>query len=75
MASILVLGSFLAGSLLSLLLPVGLLITLLTWHFRAVMRMPEDPSRGAVHAAGAAEAEGRTDAGEDPPPASPSPQV
>jgi hypothetical protein len=64
MASNLVLGSFLAASLLSLLLPIGLLIALGLWHVRAVMRMPENPSQAAVHAAGAAEREGRTDAGE-----------
>jgi hypothetical protein len=67
MASILVLGSFLAASLLSLLLPIGLLIAVLLWHTRAVIRLPDDPSQAAVHAAGAAEAEGRTDAGETDP--------
>jgi hypothetical protein len=64
MASILVLGSFLAASLLSLLLPIALLIAVLVWHTRAIARLPHDPSQAAVHAAGAAEVEGRTDAGE-----------
>jgi hypothetical protein len=68
MASILVLGSFLAASLLTLLLPVGLLIAIVLWHTRAIVRLPHDPSQAAVHAAGAAEAEGRTDAGETGPP-------
>jgi hypothetical protein len=68
MASILVLGSFLAASLLTILLPIGLLIAVLLWHTRAVIRMPPDPSQAAVHAAGAAEAEGRSDAGETGPP-------
>lgn len=61
MASILFLGSFLAGSLLSLLIPVCLLIALAVWGTRAIMRVPSDPSQTAPHAAGAAEAEGRSD--------------
>jgi hypothetical protein len=69
MASILVLGSFLAGSLLTLLLPIGLLIALALWHTRAIMRMPSDPAdTAAVHAAGAAEAEGRADTEPQPRP-------
>ncbi len=64
MASTLVLGSFLAASLLTLLLPIGLLIALLLWHTRAIIRVPDDPSKAAVHAAGAAEREGRADADE-----------
>ena len=64
MASILVIGSFLAASLLSLLLPLGLLIAILVWHTRSIIRLPHDPSQAAVHAAGVAEAEGRTDAAE-----------
>jgi hypothetical protein len=68
MASILVLGSFLAASLLSLLLPIGLLIGVLVWHTRSIIRLPDDPSQAAVHAAGAAEAEGRPEAGETGPP-------
>lgn len=31
-------SSFLAGALLSLLLPVALLIGLVVWHFRVVLR-------------------------------------
>jgi hypothetical protein len=64
MASILVLGSFLAASLLTLLIPIGLLIALLLWHTRAIIRLPDDPAKAAVHAAGAAEREGRADAGD-----------
>jgi hypothetical protein len=64
MASILVLGSFLAASLLTLLLPIGLLIALLLWHLRAIFRVPNDPAQAAVHAAGTAEREGRADGGE-----------
>lgn len=72
MASILVLGSFLAASLLSLLLPIGLLIALLLWHTRAIIRLPDDPAKAAAHAAGTAEREGRADAGETGPPSTPS---
>jgi hypothetical protein len=68
MASILVLGSFLAASLLSLLLPIGLLIAVLVWHTRAVIRLPRDPSQAAVHAAVPAEIEGPSEAGETGPP-------
>jgi hypothetical protein len=58
MASILVVGSFLAGSLLSLLIPVGLLIGIAIWQTRAIMRVPRDPEETAPHAAGIVEAEG-----------------
>ena len=68
MASILVLGSFLAASLLSLLLPLGLLIAILVWHTRSIIRLPHDPSQAAVHAASPAEVEAPTDAGETGPP-------
>ena len=34
------LASFLAGSLLSLLLPVGVLIALVVWYVRSVGRVP-----------------------------------
>ena len=61
MASIVFFGSFLAGSLLSILLPIGLLIAIAVWHTRAIMRVPRDPVDTAPHAAGAAEAEGRQD--------------
>lgn len=64
MASTLVIGSFLAASLLSLLLPIGLLIAVLVWHTRAVIRLPHDPSRAAVHAATPAEVEASTDVAE-----------
>jgi hypothetical protein len=72
MASILVLGSFLAGSLLTILLPIGLLIAIAVWHTRAIMRVPSDPGQtAAVHAAGPAEAEGQANAGDA---AAPSPR-
>jgi hypothetical protein len=64
MASILLTGSFLAGSLLTILLPIGLLIALLLWHTRAIIRVPSDPADAAAHAATPAELEGRADAGE-----------
>jgi hypothetical protein len=54
----LVTGSFLAGSIISLLIPVGLLIGLGLWHTLAIMRVPHDPSRQASQAAGAQESEG-----------------
>jgi hypothetical protein len=54
----LVTGSFLAGSIISLLIPVGLLIGLGLWHTRAIMRVPDDPSRRATQAAGVQESEG-----------------
>jgi hypothetical protein len=61
MASILFVGSFLAGSLLSILMPVGLLIVIAVWHVRAITRIPRDPAETAAHGAGAAELEGRSD--------------
>jgi hypothetical protein len=64
MASIVFLGSFLAGSLLTLLIPVGLLIAILLWHTRAIIHIPADPAEIAPHAAGAAEAEGRPEGAE-----------
>ncbi len=45
MATILVFGSFLAGSLISLLIPVGLLIGIAVWHARAFTHVPYDPGR------------------------------
>jgi hypothetical protein len=72
MASILFLGSFLAGSLLTILVPIGLLIVIAIWHTRAIMNVPGDPSETAPHAAGAAEAEGRPD-GAEPAPGTPRP--
>jgi hypothetical protein len=59
MASILFLGSFLAGSLLTILIPICLLIALAIWGTRAIMRVPDDPVQTAPHAAGEAEAEGQ----------------
>jgi hypothetical protein len=40
--------NFLAGSLLSLLLPVGLLIALAIWLVRTVARLPDDPATTAA---------------------------
>ena len=51
-------GSFLAGSIISLLIPVALLIGIAIWHSRAFMRVPADPAQTAAHAAGRAEKEG-----------------
>ncbi len=67
MASILIAGSFLVGSLLSILLPLALLVGLLLWHGRAIVRIPRDAGQPAVHAAGAAEREGRADPGDTGP--------
>ncbi len=58
MASILVTGSFLAGSIISLLIPVGLLIGIGLWHYRAIIRLPRDPAERAAQAAGVQESEG-----------------
>jgi hypothetical protein len=59
MATILFYSSFLAGSIISLLIPVGLLVAIAVWHGRAFMRIPHDPGRTVPHAAGGAEREGR----------------
>jgi hypothetical protein len=40
--------NFLAGSLLSLLLPIGLLIAIAIWLGRTVMRLPGDPGTTAA---------------------------
>ena len=40
--------NFLAGSLLSLLLPVGLLIALAIWLGRTIARLPSDPGTTAA---------------------------
>lgn len=36
-------SNFLAGSLISLLLPVGMLIALLVWYVITVKRVPDNP--------------------------------
>jgi hypothetical protein len=64
MASILIPGSFLAGSLISLLIPICLLIALLVWVTRGIIHMPSDPAEAAAHGAGAAEVEGSAGTGE-----------
>ncbi len=43
MPSIPIASSFLAGSLLSLLLPVALLIGLVVWYVRTVQKVPKEP--------------------------------
>ncbi len=43
MPSIPIASSFLAGSLLSLLLPIALLIGLVIWYFRTIRNVPKDP--------------------------------
>jgi hypothetical protein len=40
--------NFLAGSLLSLLLPVGLLIAIVIWLVRTIARLPGDPGTTAA---------------------------
>ena len=40
--------NFLAGSLLSLLLPAGLLVALVIWLGRTIARLPGDPGTTAV---------------------------
>jgi hypothetical protein len=67
MATILFYGSFLAGSIISLLIPVGLLIAIAIWHARSFMRVPYDPGQTVPHAAGAAEREGRDAVAQDEP--------
>ena len=44
------LASFLAGSLITLLIPVGLLIGLAIWYTTALKRIPHDPADVAPHA-------------------------
>jgi hypothetical protein len=58
MATILVTGSFLAGALISLLIPIGLLIAIGLWHTLAIIRVPRDPAHRAAQAAGLQESEG-----------------
>ena len=45
-----VFGSFLAGSLLTLLIPIALLIGIAIWHARAFTHVPYDPGQTAPHA-------------------------
>jgi hypothetical protein len=65
MALILFYGSFLAGAIISLLIPVGLLIAVVIWHTRTFMRVPYDPAQTVPHAAGAAEREGGSATAQD----------
>ena len=47
-------ATFLAGALLSLLLPVGLLIALLVWYWMFVRRVPEPADRADAGSSAAA---------------------
>ena len=58
-------SNFLAGSLISLLMPVGLLIALVVWYMRSVKRVPvgeaerpQRPAQGAQPPTGAGGAQG-----------------
>lgn len=62
MASIPLASSFLAGSLLSILVPICVLIAIAVWHIHAIRSIPDNPTDTAPHAAGAAEVEGRPEA-------------
>jgi hypothetical protein len=75
MPPILFADNFLAGSYLSLLMPVGLLIVIAIWYVRTVRRFPEDtpassssPSRPAPEVLAAADPS-VTDANPTDPPA------
>jgi hypothetical protein len=71
---------FLAGSLLTLALPVGTLIVITVWYVRALRHVPEDtpvssaalPSSEMLAAAAEATAEATPDSDAPQPPASPS---
>jgi hypothetical protein len=67
---------FLAGSLLTLALPLGTLIVITVWYVRAVRHVPEDTpvSSAALPSSEmlAAAAEAKPDGEAPPPPASPS---
>jgi hypothetical protein len=39
-------AAFLAGALLTILLPLGLLIALVVWYYLFSVRVPETPDRG-----------------------------
>jgi hypothetical protein len=51
------LASFLAGSLISLLIPIGVLIALVAWYMTSVLRVPEDTAAHAPHAGPGGESE------------------
>jgi hypothetical protein len=51
------LASFLAGSLLSLLIPIFVLIALVVWYMTSVLRVPEDTASHAPHAGPGGETE------------------
>lgn len=65
MAAVPLASSFLAGSLLTILIPLCLLIGIAIWQVRAIMHVPGSPSETAAHAAGPAELEGRGE-GQEP---------
>lgn len=56
-------AAFLAGALLSLLLPTLLLIALVVWHFGVIARVPEPPEQTKEPSGGTA------DTASTPPPA------
>jgi hypothetical protein len=65
--------NFLAGSIISLLLPVGLLIALTVWYWLAVRRFPEDSDAKIDQPRpGPAQAEEGAALAAEPPPADPS---
>jgi hypothetical protein len=68
--------NFLAGSLLTLALPLGTLIVITVWYVRALRHVPEDTpvSSAALPSSEmlAAAAETKPDSDAPPPPASPS---
>jgi hypothetical protein len=70
MASVLFASSFLAGSLLTILVPICLLIALAIWYTRTIRNVPDNPIETAPHAAGAGDIDGRADAPEPAPPPS-----
>jgi hypothetical protein len=51
------LASFLAGSLLTLLIPIGIVIAMISWYMLSVLRVPEDTSEHAPHAGPGGESE------------------
>lgn len=64
MASVLFASSFLAASLLTILVPICLLIALAIWHTRTIRSVPDNPIETAPHAAGAGDVDGRAGASE-----------
>jgi hypothetical protein len=57
MTSIPVASSFLAGSLLSLLLPVLIFLAILVWYVKVIKRVPDTVDGSEAEAAGGAQAD------------------